>query len=173
MPILSYLQLTTLLVPGIGANFHPLDLHQKFALFLSCGGSTRGLKPMHLLPRCIKCRFHCLKNRLHSLLWCIPSPPHTLLKQRREFNVPLLRIKPSSVVICCVCSPFAGAHATFCEVCSELQEVYNIDFERFIQVSCPACFAASCFLFAFSSTGPGVLLQEVKKLWKTKVENQK
>jgi len=27
----------------------------------------------------------------------------------------------------------SGAHATFCGVCSELQEVYNIDFERFIQ----------------------------------------
>jgi hypothetical protein len=27
----------------------------------------------------------------------------------------------------------AMQHMTYCAVCSELQEVYNIDFERFIQ----------------------------------------
>eukprot|EP00983_Pelagomonas_calceolata_P097557 1158263-Pelagomonas_calceolata.AAC.2 len=39
----------------------------------------------------------------------------------------------------------AGAHATFCGVCSELQEVYNIDFERFIQLGQQA----GCFYWAF------------------------
>ncbi len=27
-----------------------------------------------------------------------------------------------------------AVHASYCAICSELQEVYNIDFERFIQV---------------------------------------